>query len=120
MLKDAKNQCEYLIVGIQSDPTLDIEYRKKTGLKNKPVYSFKERIEMIEAVKYIDEYFTYNTEKDLYNWLVKNEWDIRILGSDWEGKEFTGFEIKKGKFYFHKRDAHGLSSSEIRRRLNNN
>ena len=116
MLKDAKSQCDYLIVGIQTDPTIDVEYRAKTGSKNKPIYTMEERISMIEAIKYIDEYFTYTTEQELYDWLQENDWDVRILGSDWEGKEFTGHDIKKGEIYFHNRD-HDLSSTEIRRRL---
>jgi glycerol-3-phosphate cytidylyltransferase len=118
MLKDAKNQCDYLIVGVQDDPTIDIKYRNKTGIKNKPIYLFNERIEMIESIKYIDEHFTYHTEDDLYKWLKENRWDIRILGSDWKGKKFTGCDINKGEIYFHEREAHGLSSSEIRKRLN--
>ncbi len=118
MLKDARAQCDYLIVGVQSDPTVDKEYRVRTGKKNKPIYTLEERIEMISAIKYVDEYFVYTTEAELYDWLVNNDWDVRILGSDWEGKEYTGHDIKKGEIYFHKRDGHGLSSTEIRRRLN--
>ena len=49
MLKDAKNQCDYLIVGLQTDPTLD------RPEKNKPIQSLKERKIQLEAVKYIDE-----------------------------------------------------------------
>jgi dolichol-phosphate mannosyltransferase len=119
MLADARSQCEYLIVGIQSDPTLDVEYRMRTGSKNKPIYTLDERIDMIKAIKYVDEYFIYTTEDELYKWLESNHWDVRILGSDWEGKEFTGHDIKKGNIYFHKR-VHNLSSTEIRRRLSNN
>jgi len=116
MLEDAKAQCDYLIVGVQTDPTVDTEYRAKTGSKNKPIYSIEERLRMIRAIKYIDEYFTYTTEQELYDWLVTNEWHVRILGSDWKGKEYTGHDIKKGKIYFHERN-HELSSTEIRKRL---
>ena len=120
MLKDCKTKCDYLIVGIQIDPSnkQDLEHRKKTGLKNKPIYTLEERIAVIESIKYVDAYFTYETEKDLYKWLSENKWDTRVLGSDWEGKNFTGYDIKKGEFYFHKRE-HNLSSTEIKKRLLN-
>ena len=116
MLEDAKRQCDYLICALQTDPTIDEEYRKKTGAKKKPVYTLEERLEMVEAVKYIDEHFVYTTETELYDWLTNNEWDVRILGSDWEGRKYTGHDIKKGDVYFHKR-THNLSSTEIRSRL---
>ena len=61
MLKDAKNQCDYLIVGLQPDPTID---RQKE--KNKPIQSIEERKIQLEAVKYVDEIIIYETEKDLY------------------------------------------------------
>ena len=124
MLKDCKTVCNYLIVGIQSDPTID---RKKTNdsyskisgkKKNLPIQTLEERLIMIKAIKYIDEVFVYHTEEDLYNWLTTNKWDIRILGSDWEGKNFTGFDIK-GEIYFHKRD-HNWSTTNFRERIKNN
>ena len=73
---------------------------------------------MINAVKYVDEVFIYDTEKDLYNWLTNNKWDIRILGSDWKGKKFTGYDIK-GELYFHNRE-HNYSSTSIRKKLIDN
>ena len=121
MLKDCKNVCDYLIVGLQSDPTIDRknlndQYSKLSGkTKNKPIQSLEERLIMINAVKYVDEVFIYDTEKDLYNWLANNKWDIRILGSDWKGKKFTGYEIK-GELYFHNRN-HNYSSTSIRKKL---
>ena len=103
MLEDAKNQCDYLIAGIQTDPTTDVEYRAQTGSKNKPIYTTDERVEMIKGIRYVDEYFTYHTEQDLYDWLINNDWHVRILGSDWRGKPFTGHDINKGTIYFHER-----------------
>lgn len=123
MLEDAKKQCDYLIVGIQSDPTIDRKntldkYSKITGkAKNKPIQTLKERIIMIKAIRFIDEFFIYDTEKDLYNWLTKNKWDIRILGSDWKGKKFTGHDIK-GELYFHYRN-HNYSSTFLRKKITN-
>ena len=66
MLKDAKDQCDYLIVGLQTDPTID-----RPNIKNRPVQSLEERKIQLEAVKYIDEIINYNTESDLYELLVK-------------------------------------------------
>ena len=123
MLEDCKRVCDYLIVGIQSDPTIDRKnpdtfYSKISGKeKNKPIQTLEERLIMIKSIKFIDEVFVYDTEDDLYNWLKNNEWDIRILGSDWEGKKFTGHDIP-GKVYFHKRD-HDWSSSSLREKLKN-
>jgi glycerol-3-phosphate cytidylyltransferase len=114
MLKDAKAHCDYLVVGLQTDPTIDEDYRK--GTKNKPIMSIEERYEMVLGCSYIDEIFIYETEDDLYKFLKDFEWDVRILGSDWEGKEYTGHDIEKCEIYFHKRD-HDYSSSNIRKKI---
>ena len=124
MLEDCKNVCEHLIVGVQSNPTIDRkkdsdEYSKISGKqKNTPIQTLEERLIMIKAIKFVDEVFVYDTEEDLYNWLINNKWDIRILGSDWEGKKFTGHNID-GDVHFHVRD-HDWSSSAFRERLKNN
>jgi glycerol-3-phosphate cytidylyltransferase len=121
MLKDCKTVCDYLMVGVQSDPTIDRKlsndsYSKISGKKkNSPIQTLEERLIMIKAIKYIDEVFVYETEKDLYKWLLTNIWNVRILGSDWEGKKFTGYDIK-GEVYFHKRD-HNWSTTSFRKRL---
>jgi len=123
MLQDCKTVCDHLIVGIQSDPTIDRkdkndEYSKISGKpKNSPIQTLEERLIMIKAIKFVDEVFIYDTEQDLYDWLSNNKWDVRILGSDWEGKNFTGHDIK-GEIYFHKRD-HDWSSTAFRERLKN-
>ena len=124
MLEDCKNVCDHLIVGVQSDPTIDRnknsdEYSKISGKpKNSPIQTLEERLIMIKSIKFVDEVFVYDTEKDLYNWLNTNKWDIRILGSDWKGKKFTGHNID-GDIHFHVRD-HDWSSSAFRQRLKNN
>jgi glycerol-3-phosphate cytidylyltransferase len=119
MLKDAKDQCDYLIVGLQDDPSqnYDVSYRLQTGgkPKNSPIMSLAERKEIIEGVKYVDEVFVYSTEQDLMNWLKNNRYDVRILGSDWEGKKYTGYDLPH-KAYFHKR-THNYSTSELRQRV---
>ena len=121
MLEDCKNVCDHLIVGVQSDPSIDRksdsdEYSKISGKpKNSPIQTLEERLIMIKSIKFVDEVFVYNTEKDLYNWLTSNKWDVRILGSDWKGKKFTGHDID-GDIHFHLRD-HDWSSSAFRERL---
>uniref|UniRef100_A0A6C0J5F9 Cytidyltransferase-like domain-containing protein n=1 Tax=viral metagenome TaxID=1070528 RepID=A0A6C0J5F9_9ZZZZ len=109
MLKDAKEQCDILIVGLQTDPTID------RPEKNKPIQTFEERKIMIETIKYVDEVITYSTEKDLYDLLVLLNPDVRIIGSDWCNKKYTGYELPI-TMYWHKR-THSWSTSELRKRV---
>ena len=106
MLKDSKEQCDYLIVGLQTDPTID------SPEKNKQIQSFEERKIQLEAVKYVDEIFTYETEEDLYKKLLEISPDIRILGSDYIDKPFTGDDLDI-PIYFHDRK-HNYSSTNLR------
>ena len=117
MLKDAKENCDYLIVGLQTDPTLDLEYRLKTDdkQKNKPIQSFEERLIQIEGCKYVDKIEVYSTEEDLYNLIKKIKPDIRILGTDWKNKEFTGYDLDID-IHWHNRE-HNYSTSNLRKRV---
>ena len=110
MLKDAKKQCDYLVVGLQTDPTID---RKE---KNKPVQSLQERKIQLEAIKYIDKIIIYETENDLYNLVYNMMPDVRILGTDYIDKYFTGVDIEGIDIYFHKRD-HDYSTSSLREKI---
>lgn len=113
MLQEAKTQCDYLIVGLQNDPTLD------RPNKNRPVQTIVERQMQLKGSRYVDEVWVYNTEKDLEDLLLTLPIDVRILGVEYEGKEFTGREIchKRGiDLYFNGRD-HSFSSSSLRRRV---
>ena len=120
MLEDAKRQCDYLIVGLQKDPTQeeDLSYRLATGgkPKNAPVMSFAERLILAEGNKYVDEIIAYETEADLYHILATLTYDVRILGSDWEGKEYTGWDLPHTP-YFHHRGDHSYSTSSLRQRV---
>ena len=110
MLKDAKKQCDKLIVGLQTDPTLD------RPEKNKPIQTLKERKIQLEAVKYVDDIFVYDTEEELYHLLKLVNPNIRILGSDYEdGRYFTGQELNI-PIYYHKR-SHNYSSSNLRNKI---
>lgn len=113
MLREAKEHCEFLICALQNDPTLD------RPNKNKPVQSIVERQLQLIGCKYVDEVWVYNTEKDLEDLLLVLPIDVRILGVEYEGKEFTGREIchKRGiDLFFNGRD-HSFSSSELRQRV---
>ncbi len=109
MLKDAKKQCDYLIAGLQTDPSID---RKE---KNKPIQSLEERKIQLQAVKYIDEIIIYSSEKELYDLIKKINPDVRILGSDYLGKDFTGKDLDI-PIYYHKRD-HDYSSSNLKKNI---
>lgn len=116
MLKEAKKQCDYLIVFLQDDPSVTDEgYRGKK--KNKPIQTLEERRIQLEGCKYVDEIITYTTENDLYEKIKKIPLDIRIIGADWKGKQFTGYDLPI-KVYYNSRD-HGYSSTELRDRILN-
>ena len=87
MLEEAKSQCDWLIVGLHTDPTLD------RPTKNRPVQSIVERFIQLNAVKYVDQIIPYNTEKDLEDLLLMLPIDVRILGDEYRCKEFTGKSI---------------------------
>jgi glycerol-3-phosphate cytidylyltransferase len=113
MLQEAKTICDYLIVGLQNDPTVD------RPAKNRPVQSIVERQLQLVGCKYVDEVWVYNTEKDLEDLLLILPIDVRILGVEYEGIEFTGREIchkRNIELYFNGRD-HSFSSSELRQRV---
>ena len=109
MLADAKRRCDKLIVGLQTDPTID------RPEKNKPIQSFEERRIQLEAIKYVDEIFTYNTEEELYKKLLDIKPDVRILGSDYIGKSFTGDDLDI-EIYYHKRK-HNYSTTNLRKQI---
>ena len=113
MLREAKEQCDYLICGLQTDPTLD------RPEKNRPVQTIVERYTQLKGVRYVDEIIPYATESDLEDILTMYHIDVRILGEEYREKDFTGKDIckKRGiQLYFNKRD-HRFSSSDLRKRV---
>jgi glycerol-3-phosphate cytidylyltransferase len=113
MLREAKEQCDYLICGLQTDPTLD------RPEKNQPVQTIVERYTQLKGVRYVDEIIPYSTEADLEDILTMYHIDVRILGEEYKDKDFTGKDIckKRGiQLYFNHRD-HRFSSSDLRRRV---
>jgi glycerol-3-phosphate cytidylyltransferase len=111
MFEEARKQCDYLIVGLQTDPSID---RKS---KNKPVQSIKERKIQLKACRYIDKILLYKTEKDLYELLKELKPDVRFVGMDWKGKHFTGDDLSI-KIIFNSRN-HNYSTSSLRKRIYN-
>ncbi len=111
MFKECKEYCDFLIVGLHTDPTID------RPEKNKPVQDLEERMIQLEAVKYIDKIVTYDTEKELYELLKNNTHgiNVRIVGADWEGKPFTGHDLPL-ETVFNSR-THSYSSSNLRKRV---
>lgn len=116
MLSEAKNHCDYLIAGLQTDPTID---RPET--KNKPVQSIVERQIQLAACRYVDEVVVYQTEQDLRDIVLILPIDVRILGVEYQNQDFTGRQegSDKGvKCIFNSRD-HSFSSSGLRKRVAN-
>ena len=114
MLSEAKNHCDYLIAGLQTDPTID-----RPDSKNPPVQSIVERQIQLSATRFVDEIVVYQTEKDLEDILLTLPIDVRILGVEYEDKDFTGRKIciERGiELVFNKRD-HSFSSSSLRKRV---
>lgn len=112
MFEECKKHCDWLIVGLQKDPSSD------RPTKNSPIQSLEERHIQLSAVRHIDEIKLYDTEEDLMNLLLSLKPDVRILGADWKGKAFTGFNIPHIRNVFNTRN-HSYSSSELRLRINN-
>lgn len=109
MLKEARTKCDYLIVGLQTDPTIDRDW------KNKPVQSVFERFVQLQACKYVDEIVPYATEKELLDILQSYPIDVRIIGEEYQGKKFTGDHLDMG-IHFNKRK-HSFSTTELRQRV---
>jgi glycerol-3-phosphate cytidylyltransferase len=110
MLKEAKSVCDYLIVGLQTDPTID------RPEKNKPIQSIFERYVQLEACKYVDEIVVYATEKDLLDILHSYPIDIRFVGDEYKEKDFTGKDLGHIEIYYNSRK-HSFSTTELRGRV---
>jgi glycerol-3-phosphate cytidylyltransferase len=110
MLEEAKKQCDFLIVGLQTDPTID-----RPDTKNKPVQGVFERWAQLKACKFVDQIVPYSSEKELRDILLSFPINVRILGEEYQGKKFTGHDIPM-ELYFNQR-RHSFSTSELRQRV---
>jgi glycerol-3-phosphate cytidylyltransferase len=114
MLAEAKNHCDYLIAGLQTDPTID-----RPDTKNKPVQTIVERQIQLGACRFVDEVVVYTTEQDLRDLILILPIDVRVLGVEYQNQDFTGRKegSDKGiKAIFNSRD-HSFSSSSLRKRV---
>jgi len=114
MLSEAKNHCDYLICGLQTDPTID-----RPDTKNRPVQSIVERQIQLAACRYVDEVVVYQTEQDLCDLLLILPVDVRVLGVEYEGKDFSGkleCELREIEIIYNGRN-HSFSSSSLRKRV---
>jgi len=110
MLKEARTQCDYLIVGLQMDPTID-----RPTTKNKPIQTVLERFIQVQACKFVDEIIPYATEKELMDILTSYPIDVRIVGEEYRDKQFTGYNLPIA-VYFNSRQ-HSFSTTELRQRV---
>jgi len=114
MLSEARNHCDYLIAGLQTDPTID-----RPDTKNRPVQSIVERQIQLAACRYVDEVVVYQTEQDLVDLLLILPLDVRILGIEYEHNDFSGRQECHDRgidIIFNGRD-HSFSSSSLRKRV---
>ena len=114
MLSEAKNHCDYLIAGLQTDPTID-----RPDTKNHPVQSIVERQIQLAACRYVDEIVVYSTEQDLGDLLLILPVDLRVLGIEYQGTNFSGHrecELRNIDIIYNARD-HSFSSSGLRQRI---
>ena len=109
MLIEARENCEYLIVGLQTDPTID------RPEKNKPVQSVYERFVQLNAIQYVDEVIPYDSEASLIDLLESTPIDVRFIGEDYKDKTFTGDYLPIKVYYTNRK--HSFSSSGLRRRV---
>lgn len=109
MFKEAQSHCDYLIVGLQTDPSLD---RKD---KNKPIQSVYERYIQLYAIKYIDEIIPYDTEGSLLDLLQSVPIDIRFLGEDHKESSFTGDNLEIDTHFTSRK--HSFSTTNLRRKI---
>lgn len=109
-LEDCKSKCDILVVGLQTDPTID------RPEKNQPIQSLEEREIAVRSCRYVDYYFVYNTEKSLYDSIIALSPDIRFLGDDYVGKRFTGDNLPV-QISYHQRSAHTFSTTSLRKRI---
>ena len=110
MLREAKEQCDYLICGLQMDPSLD------RANKNAPIQTIVERYTQLNAVGYVDEIIPYCTENDLEDILAMYHIDVRILGEEYRDKDFTGKSLEHIEMYYNARK-HSFSTTELRGRV---
>lgn len=110
MLMEAKNNCDFLIIGLLTDPTIS------RPNKNKPCQTIFERWIQITSNKYVDMVIPFDTERDLENMLKIIKPNIRFVGEEYKGTQHTGYDIPGIQNYYNERK-HDYSSSKFRDEL---
>lgn len=111
MLAEAKSHCDFLVVGLLTDPTIS-----RPEVKNKPIQTTFERFVQIQAIEYIDELIPFDTEEDLEQMLKMIKPNIRFVGSEYKGTHHTGWDIPGIDIFYNRRD-HDYSTTELRERV---
>lgn len=109
MFKDAKNACDHLVIALQTDSS--VERPEKLS----PVLTVEERAEVLMSIRYIDEILVYTTEEQLFNLIKDRSPDVRIIGTDYAGREFTGKELTQ-EIYYHERN-HEWSTTRFKKEI---
>ena len=109
LFKDAKNACDFLVIALQTDSSVE------RPEKLKPILTTSERKEILLSLKYIDEILTYTTEQELYNLIRERKPDVRIIGTDYIDRDFTGKSLTK-EIYYHERD-HDWSTTRFKKEI---
>lgn len=113
MLKEIRKQCDYLIVGLQIDPSVD------RPDKRKPIETVEERMIRLQACRYADKIVTYNTEVDLYHLLKELKPDVRFMGADWKGKPNYSKDLLPDMEVIYNSRNHNYSSTNLIQRIKN-
>src|SRR3989338_3370177 len=111
MLKECREQCDFLIVGLQIDPSVDRPDKKK------PIETVEERMIRLEGCKYVDKVITYTDEIDLYNILKKLNPDVRFMGADWKDKPNYSRDLLPDMKVVYNSRGHNHSSTNLRKRI---
>lgn len=109
MFKESKQHCDYLIIALQDDPTIE------RSTKCKPAHTLEERREILESIRYIDKIVTYNIESDLYELLKNTEYSLRILGVEYKEKNYTGKDLSKEVLWLER--SHNYSTTNLKEKI---
>ena len=111
MFEEAKDNCDFLMVGLQTDPTID------RSDKNKPVQSIYERYIQLYGLRFVDEVIPYDRESCLMDILTTKNIDVRFIGEEYKETQFTGSHLGIEIHYTSR--THTFSSTDLRKRVQN-
>ena len=109
MLKEARESCDHLIVGLQTDPSIDRQD------KNTPIQSVYERYIQLSSIEYVDTVIPYDTEQSLIDLLESQNIDVRFVGEDYKDKSFTGDNLPIKVQYTNRK--HSFSTTNLRKKV---